>query len=439
MKHFLRLDVEKNTCDHCMFLTKSSWNFHMSVDLESLVEGGGCDRTLFDISLNMSKPFSLPDWIAQGVFQVASYLTDPVCKAHEYYRRISVVNFLNPTSYEICNLIRKVTLCVGIVGWALLAMVTSLPGIGLRTLGSYLQNEPFIYVQGSKEPKILPPDCSFSLLSWNICCVGAGYSISDGGVLPWSFRIDEIVEQIIEKDADVNCLYETFDAKSAFYICDRLKQRGYNHFYFNIGPKAVGVSSGILIASKFKIYNPEFTPFPQDSLVGRTKNAAKGVFSFDLMSRGRSFARIYSTHLQHSEEPQFPTAIEIEARRKQMQIIVDKVNTVRDRCIVVTGDLNLDDEEYRNSSWQACFQKGDQYEKGVKTWGGDKFCARLVGKRVSGPLNLDHTMVLNGSARSIQTSLVKTGYDPAVFKEGVLSDHSGLFSKITCTRMPMCM
>ena len=114
-----------------------------------------------------------------------------------------------------------------------------------------------------------------------------------------------------------------------------------------------------------------------------------------------------------------------------MQIIVDKVNTVRDRCIVVTGDLNLDDGEYRNSSWQARFQKGDQFGDALKTWGGDEFCAQLVGKRVSGPLNLDHTMVLNGTACSIETNLVETGYDPAVFKEGVLSDHGGLFSKIT--------
>lgn len=369
--------------------------------------------------------------IALRVFQIASYLTDPICKAHEYYWRLAVVDPLNPTAYKISNLLRKAALCVGIAGWALLAAGASLPGIGLRVLGSYIQKEPFIYMQGSEEPKRLPTDRSFSLLSWNVCCVGAGYSISDGGVLPWSFRIDAIIEKMIEKDADVNCLYETFDSKSAFYICERLKQNGYNHFYFNIGPKAIGVSSGILIASKYKMHNPEFSPFPQDSLVGRTKHAAKGVFSFDLESQGEYFTRIYSTHLQHSEEPQFPTVEEIEARRKQMQMIVDKIHVVKDRCRVVTGDLNLDDEEYKNSSWQIHFHKGDQFEDGLKTWGGDEFCARLVEKRVSGPLNLDHTMILNGTARSIETNLVETGYDPAVFKEGVLSDHSGLFSKIT--------
>lgn len=362
------------------------------------------------------------------LFEIASYLTDPVCKSHEYFRRIQVVEALNPKAIAIANLARKFFLCLGLVIFASLAVVTTLPGIAFRSVGSHLQKNPYIHVQGDSEPKILPPDHSFSLLTWNICCVGAGYAISDGGVVPWSFRIDAIIDKIVEKNADVNCLYETFDTKSAFYIYEKLKQHGYNHFYFNIGPKAIGVSSGILVASKYTIQNPEFTQFPQDALVGRAKNAAKGVFGFDLESSRRQFARIYSTHLQHSEQPEFPTDEEIEARKRQMQIIIDKVNTVRDRSVIVTGDLNLDDKEYNASLWHARFQKGDDFEE--KTWGGDEFCASLVDKPVSGPLNLDHTMILNGTARSIHTQLLQTGYNSAVFNEKALSDHCGLLSII---------
>lgn len=373
---------------------------------------------------------SLTNKTAKAVFQTASYLTDPICKSHELYERIGVVDALNPGASAVSSLARKVSLCMGLMGWAALALVTTLPGIALRLLGSYMQKEPFIYVQGDLDPKILPTDRSFSIYSQNMCCVSGGYPITDGGVLPWPFRIDAIISKILEKDADVNCLYEIFDVKTAFYICKKLKEHGYNHFYFNIGSKAVGVSSGIFVASKYKMQNPEFSQFPQESLVGRTKNAAKGVFAFDLESRDGSFARVHATHLQHSEEPAFPTLEEVEARRKQMQIIVDKMNTAWDRCVVVTGDLNLDDDEYNASSWQGLFQKGDHFGAASKTWGGDEFCACLVGKRISGPLNLDHTMILSGTARRLHTSLVETGYDPAVFKDGVLSDHSGLFSII---------
>lgn len=366
------------------------------------------------------------DWtdkMAAHAFQAASYLTDPICKSHELFRRICVVGAETPNS--LLSLARKIALFVGILAWASLALVTTLPGIALRALAAYIQKRPFIYLRGDAEGKVLPPSRSFTLLSWNICCVGAGYSISDGGVVPWSDRIDRIVDQIIEKDADVNCLYETFDSKSAFYLAERLKEKGYAHFYFNIGPKAVGVSSGIFVASKYNIKNPAFSPFPQDTLVGRTKNAAKGVFSFDL----EDFARVFSTHLQHSEEPEFPTLEEVEARRRQMEIIVGQVNLVRDRCVVVTGDLNLDDQEYNSSSWHARFQKGDEFHG--KTWDGDAFCAQMVEKRISGPLNLDHTMVASGTARAIHTSLVETGYEAARFKAEALSDHAGLYSQIT--------
>ena len=363
-------------------------------------------------------------------FQAASYLTDPLSKSHEFYRRTFVVEALHPTANAISNLARKISLYIGMVGWAALAVFTTLPGAALRHFGSNLQTQPFTYSQGLSKGKVLSLDRSFSLLSWNICGVGGGYSISDGGVLPWSFRIDNITNKIIEKNADVNCLSEVFDIKSALYISEKLKRCGYSHFYFNMGPKAIGVSAGLLVASKYNIKNPEFSPFPQDSLVGRTKKVSKGVFAFDLESQGQNFARIYSTHLQHSEEPQFPTTEEVDDRKKQMQIIVDKANTLRDRCIVVTGDLNLDDNEYNASFWHNRFQKGDGFGAFDKTWGGDEFCSRMVGRRISTPLNLDHTMIVKGTARSISTSLVPTGFNPSTFKAEALSDHAGLLSRI---------
>ncbi len=370
------------------------------------------------------------DKVAALAFQIASYLTDPVCKSHEWYRRISIVDPLHPDACALSNLARKVSLFLGMLACASLAVFTTIPGIALRFFASKIQTNPFIYAQGAANEKLLPLNRSFSLLSWNMCCTAAGYAISDGGVMPWSFRIDNIVKKIIEKDGDVNCLYEAFDLHAAFYISEKLKQSGYKHIYYNIGPKAIGVSSGIMVASKYAIKNPEFIPFPIDTLVGRTKHAAKGVFSFDLSSRGENFARVYTTHLQHSEEPQFPTLDEVEGRKRQMEIIVEKVNAVRDRCVVVTGDLNLDDKEFKASSWHHRFQKGDCFGSTEKTWGGDEFCARMVGKRISGALNLDHTMVTGGTARAMSTTLVHTGFDPFHFKRGALSDHAGLFSEI---------
>lgn len=396
--------------------------------LDASTARGYCPWSLPDINGVLDKAAAK---IKKGAFRAAAYLTDPICKAHELYQRLYIVDAQHPTAYRISNYARKLSLFAAMLTCAAAAIFTTLPGIALRGMTAYLQKEPFIYVKGDAGEKTLPSDGTFSLLSWNICCTAAGYAISDGGVFPWTFRIDDICDKIAEKNADVNCLYETFDTHSAFYLCEKLKQKGYAHFYFNIGPKAVGVSSGIFVASKYAIDKPEFTPFPLDSLVGRTKHAAKGLFAFDLQSKGNSFARIHATHLQHSEESQFPTDEELDARRMQMEIIVKKIDRVRNKCIVLTGDLNLGNEEYNASSWSRLFQKGDLYSDPDKTWGGEEFYNRIAGKRISAPMNLDHTMIVKGTARGIQTSLVKTGYDMAQYRKEALSDHAGLFSRIT--------
>jgi len=368
-------------------------------------------------------------WIT-AAFRLASYLTDPVCHCHERFRLIAVVEALNPSAGRGSNLARKCRLLAELCGYALLAILVTAPGIGLRYLGSRLQMTPYLHRKYEGPEKRLPSDRVFSLLSWNVCCVGGGYAISDGGVMPWPARIDAIARTIIRQSADVVCLYEVFDSHAAFYLTDALMVAGYVHCYHNIGPRGLGVNSGIMVASKYEIRKPEFTPFPVETLVGRTKSAVKGVFAFDLHSGGEGFARVYATHLQHSEECMYPTREEEEGRAAQMQIIVDRITAGSDTCVVVTGDLNLDDDEYRASPWRHLFEKGDRYQDPFRTWGGDAFCAKLVGKRVSDPLNLDHTMVVTGTGRRLETDLVDAGYDAGRFTGGALSDHGALLSRI---------
>lgn len=378
-------------------------------------------------------PLSLDNNFLQRVkaflFRVASDMTDPVCKVHEFYRKLHLEGTLPEEQSSLAN---KFVHFVKMTGYAHKAIATTFPAIALRSVATTLGSQPYLsHVGEAIHSKELPSSKTFSLLTWNVCFVAAGYPITDGGVLPWSERIDRVIDKIVEQDADVNCLYETFDTKSAFYLSEKLKEKGYTHIYFDIGPQALGASSGIMVASKYAIENPEFTPFPDEALVGRAKYSAKGVFSFDLSSNGSAFAKVFATHLQHSEEPEFPTSEEVEARRQQMRVIIEKIQGEEGKAIVVTGDLNLDDAEFQSSEWQHLFQKGDRFDADLKTWGGDAFCAEMMGKRGSKGLNLDHTMVLKKSVREIHTYFVETGFDAEVFNPEALSDHAGLLSKIT--------
>jgi len=362
-------------------------------------------------------------WCKEKVLQTASYLTDPVCKSREFLMRCYVVNDLNPNSYRITNLFRKCMLAAGITVCGLLAIFCTLPAMALRYAVCRLQKAPYIHRTGI--PEKVMEGSAFTIFSWNICYTKGGYEISDGGVLSSPERIGALGAKILEQDADVVSLYEVFDINDALYLYEKMKNN-YAHFYFSMGPRVIGPSSGIFIATKFAVEDPQFLAFPKEALDGRAKNAEKGIFSFDL----KGCARIFATHLGHSEISAEPTPNEVKARQDQMKIMMDLVDKPgRTRGRVVVGDLNLRDEEFHEASWKDQFVRGDAFTE--KTWGGDAYCAALMGKKASGPLNLDYNMFLKGTAQTIVTRLVPTGFDGKVFNKEALSDHQGLFSTIS--------
>ena len=353
------------------------------------------------------------------LYKIASYGTTPLTKSHETFRKIHF--FPQDASLNWIKLIEE----------GRKAFFWTLPSAALRSLAANLHPSPYVHLrQKLGLEKRLPADRSFTLLSWNVCFVAGGYVLSDGGVLPWKERIDRVIEKIGDIDADVVSLYEVFDTNAAFILEEKLREKGYVHIYFSIGAKGFGPSSGIFVASKYAIENPEFIPFSQESLVGRTKLATKGVFAFDLVSEAKSFTRIYATHLQHSEEPEFPTEEEVKARSMQMQMILEQMQKRSDTHAILTGDLNLDDAEFESSAWQKLVDRQLRDFQGEMTWGGDQYSAKLMEKRPSAALNLDHTLVLKEAPLAIETTLVPTGFDGAEFRQEALSDHAGLLTKI---------
>ena len=360
---------------------------------------------------------------------MGSLATDPICKAHQLYRSQQTLKPLYKNSSDIKIAQIRAAMLGGIGFYGIVGMPLGIFGIACRKIASMLLERPFIHIRGNAPEKTLL-DKKFSMLSWNICAVGGGYTISDGGVLPWPQRIDTIANEILKHDTDIVCLQETIDAGSWVALVERLRQR-YAHFYVNMGNGSL-VHSGLFVASKAPVSNPEFTAFPLSMLYGRSKQSGKGFFSFDLEGASKPIASIVLSHLGHSEAPEFPEEGEVEARRLQMEMIAQKVEQIaKDRAIVVTGDLNMDDLELSQISSRDLFTKGNIKSDTQKTWGGDEFCALLVGdKKVSGPLNLDHTLLLEGTAKSIATRYFPTGFDPKVYQSSASSDHEAGLSEI---------
>lgn len=371
---------------------------------------------------------ALENQLKELMFVAGSYLTEPFLKSDEYLKRCYTVNALNRGSSSCERITRKFFLIVGMLGWGAVGLVTTIPGFLFGALPTLLQNDPFIYSKCDPIPKYLPSEKLISLLSWNVCCIGASLPITDGCVTPTSFRMDAILESIIGVDADITCLCEVFDVITARYFKEKLAEVGYSHFYSHIGPKAIGLSSGLFIASRYSVQNPEFAVFTQSH--GWAGYSRKGVFSFDINEiQDKPLARIHVTHLQHSDNPATPDFEEILSREHQLNELMDIANRVNTSLPqIITGDLNMDEEELEYHSLLKEFSRGTVVGD-EKTWGGDAWSAKhIYGKPPTAPMNLDYTL---GKNVELTTHIAfDTFFKEGIFTEKALSDHRPLLSYI---------
>lgn len=378
-------------------------------------------------------PIQAPDYdqkIYDMGYTCASYLSDPLLKAHSWRWQIPITHKLheNASRVEIC--VRKAMYGLGAVTTGLCSVASSTAGVLLRHTFINIQKHPFLHCTGQAPEKSF--NDQFSLLSWNLCCIPGGYPITDGSVLPWNYRIKNIIQAIQKENKDVVCLCEIFDIHTAHDLIKGLAS-SYTHFYYCVGPKTVGPSSGLFIASKFRIEDPSFAVFPREALCGRAKFSNKGVFSFDIKNESGQQVRIFATHLGHSEVPNNPTLEELTARKKELDLILNEMEQHKHKIQILTGDLNMDPIEFQNNKMDELFDRGLIKSVGA-TWGGDKYSAEnIVGKKGSDPTTLDYTMIRHSQElnASITTTYLETGFDGEDFRLHALSDHKGLCSEIT--------
>ena len=368
--------------------------------------------------------------------KIASYLTGPICKVREYY-------FTLYTLDQTCkSTVEKVAKCglliLGIIVCSILTPFTAPFGALIRGGIAALGSKPYIYMEKEGNGKTLPENKTITIVSHNQCYMTAGYAITDGQVTPASDRerMKANIKKLKDRDPDIICLFEVPDVCDADYIASKLPE--YPFIIPVAGPRAIGPSSMMFVASKYQIVKKsiEFVPFVKGvEVTGRAQYSEKGFLSFEVANQGaiNPFATIVTTHLQHSEMPADAEDYEKKARSKQMNKITQHLQKKVDlgHAVVLTGDLNLEEEELGSILEDNAIQlRRDSAVEGLATWGGDAWCAALMNKKASKPLVLDYTLV-TGNVNSIQTQIFDTGYSSDEFKPDATSDHNLLFSTIT--------
>jgi hypothetical protein len=432
------------------------------------------------------------NWSKIAAYKLASYLTDPICKAREYSVRAQILEDIPPTPYifscidPLCSYLKQMQLCDekwldqeeitrfaekcfltgGAISYGLLSPVTTLSAMILRGLASNLETDRFIHYLGQYPEQELQ-NGALSCMQWNICGTKAGYDIEEGGqmpirdrLLPFSEnRIAKITQVIVQENPDILSLNEVFDIQDALYLVGAL-QRQYAHFIIQCGSRTTGVNSGLFFASKFAIRDISFTGFAKNLLIGTTQYAEKGVLTVKVQDQKGPILTILSSHLQHSNAPSYSTAEEIAARKAEMDIMFQRAFANTNENVLITGDLNLDDEELYTSHPEMYnrFQKTVDYTSDLDeeryTWLGNEWYTNYgnrpsifspipsngtrATRKISQGINLDHSMIkiLDNKELSptIRTYLKSTSYDPTKLSRDSLSDHMILMSYITVPR-----
>ena len=165
------------------------------------------------------------------------------------------------------------------------------------------------------------------LISWNVNGIRAWYKKG---------ALDEILRQ----NPDILCLQEVFDEQSASSLSEQLK-KAYPYQLYDIGPKKIGLSSGLMVLSKHPIRNPVFYSHPV--ACGADRFANKGVVLMEVDISASQTVVIANTHLNAGFLTGDPEAEEI--RHTQLTYVGDCIEEYKKekapQGLFIAGDYNM--------------------------------------------------------------------------------------------------
>lgn len=395
----------------------------MSIDLDSNLETSGWDRTFLDLSSKMSEPFC----------------------AVWHLLRFRLVAPMDPKKFENSSTIaNEVAIRILIALGALIAVViTSFAPIPIlcsilvlgvaskivRAIGFSLQKGGYTYIRGNAIEKPLShQDPQLKVMSWNICGIGGGMSLNHGGVNPWRYRIDAIIEKIKNEDPDVLILQEVYDTALAEVLFDRLKSE-YAHFFAHLGPNVLGSVGGGMVISKCALHK-----FSQNTFNNNKWTLNRGFASLEVKGSSQDTMpciRIIGTHLIHGDEPE-----DKKHRAQQVAQIADYVANQTLMPTLLAGDLNIERDQEEGEILTSLLRHGYQ--------GPDPTCTnRLVtqwdleAKSVWGE-TIDYISLFKSTqlGTTLENCHEVKAFDESYNTKTALSDHHGLTAVIKGFKIP---
>ncbi len=270
---------------------------------------------------NPSRAYSL-EMIGLNLSRPAHVVSEPLIRALATPIRPGKDGNYNWATLEIIR--RIFTVAIYSVA-ALFAIPLALIGSGFEKAADLIRNRPFTYLKGN--PKAEKPEGhTYKLMTLNACMLWGGLPVPLGGMRPPNKRVDALAKKIKKLDPDVLVMQEVaFDP--AIKLHKKLK-KNYPHFFTRIGPNPPLMESGLFIASKYKILNAGFIPFPDQVGIKR------GAFWFETLDRA-----FITTHMEFGDTPEGR-----KKRKAQFDLIKEQIQELQimGKTCFLLGDFNLD-------------------------------------------------------------------------------------------------
>jgi endonuclease/exonuclease/phosphatase family metal-dependent hydrolase len=221
-----------------------------------------------------------------------------------------------------------------------LAALFLIPSFACYSLAAFLGSERFDLIQ----PESAAPfwqERSIKVMSLNTCFQDPWSPLTGGVVTPFEpvgdslSRVASIVNAIAQENPAIflGQEFENIDAQDESIRL--LKEKGYHYFLRDLGSNdPIRNSSGLFVASKIPIENPQFVPYPAEDKAGLSKLSGQGALTFTVSTLNGPL-RLVNVHLNYGNE-----AADQEARNRQLKNHV--IPLLNRGPSALFGDLNFD-------------------------------------------------------------------------------------------------
>lgn len=254
---------------------------------------------------------------AEYVYSAGRVLTKPML--HVFNLCTKLYNPRPGKCMEEATLCRKIWRLVQVAELVTLvipicALLLASIGYCLRLFGCLFRPPATLLVNNELEVKSAEKEQTLHLMTYNTALMPS-YIRNVNDMRSSVQRAKEIADQLLECDEtempDCICLQECFSIEATKILCEALNKK-YPYVLHSIAPNEVGLSSGLVVASKYKIIDIQYRPF---SMAAREDALAnKGLLGMTVDLGNDKHVRIYNTHLQAGDRK-----VQSTARFQQME------------------------------------------------------------------------------------------------------------------------